>query len=286
MLSAMADEDGGTPDPAQAFAALMSGAAQAADPGGAEPWLNADGTHKYGSHADGSPKKALGRPRKPPPVEELKAAKAASDEQAQAAGGGQDRPEDRAPARLKGKRPQAAPGEPGKPDGVPQHRPGVITKGVNRLYKRAGKIVKAMDRDIGIAIIESTKNTDDEGGDDSVGAAWEEVCRTNPRIRKFILRIIAGGAWGQLVMAHAPILMAVIMKDGIRKHIPFMKLIEALAEPDEDASDGEKAEALKPEDLGQMMDLAQGMMAKLGMGMPPAPAAGGRRAAPAPAEVT
>ena len=284
----MADEDGGTPDPAQAFAALMSGAAQAADPG--EPWLNADGTHKYGSHPNGEPKKALGRPRKPPPVEELKAARVAADEQAQAAGGVQDRPEDRAPARLKGKRPQAAPGEPGKPDGVPQHRPGVITKGVNKLYRRAGKFIRALDREVGQAFIEAASNTADvDGEDDSVGAAWDEVCRTNPRIRRFVLKVIAGGAWGSLMWAHSPIFLAIALK--LFKDNPGLlgKLIRAMAEPDEDASDGEKAEALTPGDLEQMMGMVGPMMAKMGMAMPaaPAPAAGGRRAAPAPAaEVT
>jgi hypothetical protein len=126
-------------------------------------------------------------------------------------------------------------------------------------------IAVPMDPDIGTAIIESTRSTDEDGGDDSVGAAWEELARANPRIRGMLLRLIAGGAWGQLLMAHAPILLAVIMKDGIRKHIPFVKLLEALAEPDEDGQAaagglGGLLAGMTPEDMQQMAAMAQGLM--------------------------
>jgi len=196
--------------------------------------------------------------RKSPSVDELKAARAERD----AAGPAEPPGEDRAPSRGRHRgRPKPAEDEPGAP---PHYTPGVITKGVNRLYRRTGKIVRAMDRDIGIAIIEATKNTAAEGEpDDSVGAAWDEVCRTNPRIRAWVLKVIAGGAWGQLLMAHAPIFLAIVMKDGIRKHIPFVKLLEAAAEADEEATDAEKAEALTPGDLSQLMNLAQGLMGQM-----------------------
>jgi hypothetical protein len=265
----MADEEG--TDPGQAFAALMSGAAKQAAPDAGEApfgWMTDPDT------GERRPKKALGRPRTSPSLDKLKAAKAEKEAAAQAAGEPVEPPEDRPPARTRRKHRSRGSDSPEKAEAeVPQHRPGVITKGVNRLYRKAGKIVKAMDRDIGIAIIESTKNTDEEGGDDSVGAAWEEVCRTNPRIRKFMLRLIAGGAWGQLLMAHAPILLAIIMKDSISKHIPFMKLLSALAEPDDDAPAEDKENALTKDDLQQMMATAQGLMATMGANA----AAGGRR---------
>jgi hypothetical protein len=271
------------PDPGRQFAELMSGAAAAAAPP-ADPEAPFGWTTDLAT-GERRPKKAAGRPRKSPTIDELKASReegqaAASSSDVDNVAAGQD---DRPPSKRRRRKRDPAAGAAAGDDagGASQHRPGVITKGVNKLYRRAGKIVKAMDRDIGIAIIESTRNTDEDGGDDSVGAAWEEVCRTNPRIRRFVLRCIAGGAWGQLVMAHAPIAMAIGMKDGIRKHIPFARLIEALAEPDEDATPAEKDQAMTPADVSQMMDLAAGMMAKMGMGMP-APAAGGRRG-PAPA---
>lgn len=264
---------------------MMSGAAKLAD--APPPAGGNDSEAPFGWTIDREtgerrPKRAGGRPRKSPPLEDLKASHDASAPQ-----DGQERPQgDRAP----GKPSRGSRRLPADAEGFPQHRPGVITKGVNKLYRRAGKIVAAMDSDIGTAIIASTRNTAGENEpDDSVGAAWDEVARTNPRIRRFLLRAIAGGAWGQLVMAHAPIIMAIIMKDGIRRHIPFMSLLEAMAEPDETASPQEKAAALTPDDMNQMMGMASQMMKNMGMAMPPmAPATMGspaqNRRAPAEAD--
>ncbi len=263
----MADEDG--QDPGRDFAALMSGAAQAAAPADVEAPYGFTIDRETGEHR---PKKTAGRPRKPPGLDDLKAAKAESETSGPAA----PAPEDRAPS--KGKRTRRAGRTAGAPKDdapVPQHRPGQITKGVNRLYRRAGKIVRAMDRDIGVAILESARDDDEE----SVGAAWEELARTNPRIRAFLLRCIGGGAWGALIMAHMPIFLAIVMKDGIRKHVPFMKLIESMAEPDETATDQEKSEALNPDDLKSMMGMAQQMMASMGGRVAPPGAASERSAA-------
>lgn len=159
---------------------------------------------------------------------------------------------------------------------MPAYKPGVITKGVNRLYRKAGKIVRAMDADIGEAIIQSARNTADDGElDDSVGAAWEELARTNPRIRRFVMKCISGGAWGQLIMAHAPIAMAIMMKPAILKHIPFAGLVQSVAEPDEDTPEGEGGlpGGMTADDAQQMADLAQQQMAKMGMSVPPEVAA-------------
>lgn len=256
----MAETD--TADPAAAFAGLMSSAADAAGPADGE-----DAPYGYTTDPDGTrrPKKAAGRPRRSPSVDELKADR----DQAPPA---EPPPGDRAPARERKRGRRRGPAEPKQEaEGTPQHRPGVITKGVNRLYRRAGKIVRAMDRDIGIAIIESARNTAEDGEpDDSVGAAWDELARTNPRIRRFLLKMIAGGAWGQVLMAHAPILLAIVMKDGIAKHIPFMKLITAMADDDDEAqAEGEihvpggLFAGMKPEDMQQMAEMGQQMMTQM-----------------------
>jgi hypothetical protein len=165
-----------------------------------------------------------------------------------------------APATVKAVKPEDAPGPdedvapgarrepPGKrrshhkqdvkPVGMPP--PGRITKGVNKLYRRAGKMVRAVDDGIGDAFILAATNTADPGdGDDSVGAAWEEVARTNPRVRAALVRLLAGGAYGALLEAHLPIVAAIVIKERIRKHIPFGKLLASMAEPDEDTPPGQ-----------------------------------------------
>lgn len=136
---------------------------------------------------------------------------------------------------------------------VPRWKAGVISKGMAKLYRRTGKILKAIDRDIGIAVIESA---------DDCGEAWDDLARTNPRIRAALLKMITGGSWASLLWAHAPIFMAIAMKDGIRKHIPFMRFVETMFEPDENGT-SEMSEALgglQPGDVNQMMGFAQGLM--------------------------
>lgn len=239
-----------TTDPAADFASLMNKAAESAAPQAEEA------PYGYTTDPDGTrrPKKTPGRPRKSPTVEELRAQKEAAAETAEPAG---DRPPD-SRRRLRARRDGS--GEPKKPEPVVQFREGVIAKGINRTYRKAGKLIKVADADVGQALIDITRKDDDD--DVTVGEAWEEIARTNPRIRKFLMRMISGGAWGQLFMCHSPVLMAILMKDAIRKRVPFMKLLDAFLTPDEEGqapADGTVAEGLTSADMGQMMAMAQAM---------------------------
>jgi hypothetical protein len=247
-----------TLDPAAGFAALMSKAAEQAGPAEEAPF----GYTRDEATGELRPKKAQGRPRKSPTLDELKAQKEAAAAETAAAA----KPEDRAPSARRPHRRTRGEPEADKPKPpVVQFREGVIAKGVNRLYRKAGKMVRVMDRDVGQALIDITrKDTLDDGTPDpedvTVGEAWEEIARTNPRIRAFLMKIIAGGAWGQLFACHAPVLLAVLMKDAIRKRIPFAKLFEAFLDGGEDGeapADGTVAEGLTMPDMGQMMAMAQ-----------------------------
>jgi hypothetical protein len=248
MSKSAADVSG---DVASGFAALMSKAAgEAGGPADEAPF-------GYTTDPDGTvrPKKTAGRPRRQPTLEELKAEREAAPPADAPAG-------DRAPSarRIHRRKGNDEPDTPKPP--IPQHRDGVITKGVNRLYRRTGKMVRVMDRDVGQALIDITVKDDDE--DVTVGEAWEELARTNPRVRAFLLKIIAGGAVGQVLMAHAPVLLAILMKDAIRRHIPFMKLMEAFLTGDDEPggdgtapADGTVVEGLTMPDMQQMMAMAQ-----------------------------
>lgn len=259
----------GDGDPVAAFASLMNSAAEQADTEAAEAPF---GYTKDAESGEMRPKKVAGRPRKPPSLDELKAEQAPADDgQGTPAAG---KPADRAPEAARRRRGKDAEAKPAAP--VPAYKAGVIATGVNRLYRRAGKIVRAMDADIGEAIIQAARNTADDGEpDDSVGAAWDELAKTNPRVRKFLLKIIAGGAWGQLVMAHAPIAMAIVMKPAILRIIPFSRLIESMAEPDEDTApdEGGLPGGMTAADAAQMAALAQQQIARMGLSVPPEVAA-------------
>jgi len=244
-------------DPLAGFAALMGAAGQEA-----KPVSDADEA-PYGWTRDEStgemrPKKSPGRPRKSPSLDDLKARK-----EADAAAEAESPTVDRPPAAPKGRRRSraskgASPDRPAPP--VPQHlrSEGAIAKGVNQLYRKAGKLVRVMDQDVGQALIDITRAEDPE--DVTVGDAWEQLARTNPQVKAFLMRALAGGAWSGLVAVHAPVFMALLMKDAIRKRIPFGKLLMAAV----DDSDGDEAPAaggpldgLRPEDMQQMMAMAQ-----------------------------
>lgn len=167
-------------------------------------------------------------------------------------------------------------------------RAGPIAKGVNKIYKKAGKIIGIWDKQIGKALILCTQKDDED--DTTVGEAWEELARVNPRIRGFLERLIQGGAWTGLFYAHMPFLLAVMMKDSIRSRVPLAGLLTSLmADKDEDQDDedgtglpgplGQLMGDLGPADMAQMMQMAQGMMAGLAQQMPRQPEAPARETA-------
>lgn len=187
-----------------------------------------DGDAPYGWTRDREtgevrPKKRPGRPKVPPGPDEITAGPPVA------------RADDRPPGkghRHGGHAPAAD---------VPMPKGGVIAAGVNKLYRRAGKIVRAFDEEMGEAFIACTRRSDDPDDADelTVGEAWENLCKTNPRVRRAVLRAIAGGAAGDLIMAHAPIGVAFMMKPLVQKLLPLGRLVESMAEPDEDTPDGE-----------------------------------------------
>jgi hypothetical protein len=199
-------------------------------------------------------------------------------EELQALGGLSEASEDTAPgAPPKGKR-----RAPKTVEQLPPFRAGVIAKGVNKLYRKAGRILRLFDYDIGTAVIASaTKQPDDDDDEDTtVGEAWEAVAKNNPRIRAFLLKLMAGGAWSALLTAHLPIFMAIAMKESVRQRIPFLQLAETLLtdEPEGEAAGdavpsglAQMMGGINPDDMAQMMAMAQGFMGQMANGIPRPP---------------
>lgn len=281
-----------TADPGQAFAELMSGAAQQA-----APPVDPEAPFGYTKDAvtgEMRPKKAPGRPRKSPSLDELKSEREAQPEAAQAPPEPDRAPDARRGRRRGGRKPPAA----AQPD--PGYQPGRIAHGMNKLYRRVGRIIAVADAELGQAFKDVTQKEDEY--DLTVGEAWEELARTNPRVRRFLTKLIAGGAWGQLAMAHAPIALALLMKPAVYNHLPFARLLAALAASDaEDQDQGERGPGpdegaaatpapgggpldglgLQPGDVEQMMGFAQGLAAKIGSHAHHPPPSRGPSTAPA-----
>jgi hypothetical protein len=242
----------------------MSGAAQEAAPGN-----GADPEAPYGYTEDSRtgerrPKKSPGRPRKSPSLEDLKAAKEAEPAPDDRRDG------DRAPLPPKGRRGRrAAESHPRPAAAVPQkyRAEGSIAKGINQLYRRIGRVAKALGMtDFGEALILITRAEDPE--DMTVGDAWERLCQTNPRIKAFWLRMLSGGAVGEVVAAHLPVFAVILSADWVRRRVPIMRLATAMVAEDEtEAPETPAAEdspvvdtpfgPMRQADVEQMMAMAQ-----------------------------
>lgn len=182
-----------------------------------------------------------------------------------------ERGEDRTPGSGPRRKTRRASAPAAEPADVPAFRAGPIATGMNRLYVRAGKILRALDWDIGTAVIAMTRKESED--DVSIGEAWEEFARVYPKHRVWILKLIQGGAAGQLLMAHAPLFLAIIMKDSIRRHLPLARLWSAWLDgeeaqvPTESGSGPGMADlssmfaGMSAQDMGDAYQFAQGLMA-------------------------
>lgn len=175
---------------------------------------------------------------------------------------GEDRPPAPRGKKARGKTSAKTANE-GQAAAAPPFRAGPIATGMNKLYARAGKILRVIDHDIGTAMIVVTRKESDD--DTTVGEAWEELARTNPRIRAFLYKMVEGGAWSGVFMAHAPIFMAFLMKEGIRRRLPFQRLLSSLLDPDENGPSevSDMLGGVQGVDMQQMMNAAMDMMANL-----------------------
>lgn len=194
---------------------------------------------------------------------------------------------DMVPGQFKREEPRRR-GRPPRPEPEPvaPFRAGPIAKGVNRLYRKAGKILSVWDAEIGRAVVECTrKDIDPDTGepdaeDITVGEAWEEIARVNPRIRHLLLKLIEGGAWGQLFMAHSPILLAILMKESVIRRLPMGRLLAAFMNDSEDGDTWEEGgPAAAPSVADLMANLTQQDIARA-MSMFNIPTPGGQWSGP------
>jgi hypothetical protein len=173
-----------------------------------------------------------------------------------------DRSEDRAPSsrksRSRGGRPRSDPPAAAVArEEVAPFRAGPIAKGMNKLYRRVGKLVSMADPMIGQAFIEITRKDDDD--DVTVGEAWEELARVNPRIRAALNKLLTGSGWGQLLMCHLPILLAVALRTGLLERLNLGALSSLIVD-DDTPDEFNPFAGLTEEDMAEAAALAARMM--------------------------
>lgn len=162
------------------------------------------------------------------------------------------------PARRRTGRRRTGLGAEKPPADVPPFKAGPIAKGMNRLYAKAGRLVRMANPMLGEAILSTTRKESDD--DETVGEAWEALAQVSPVWRARLLKLVTGGAAGRVLMAHLPILLAVLMLDPVQKRMPFGRILEVLLGGDDEPAPATSADTGPQPDFEQMMAMATQMM--------------------------
>jgi hypothetical protein len=81
------------------------------------------------------------------------------------------------------------------------YKAGVLVKPLTGFYETIGGIVLLADQTCGQAIINSAEEA---------AKSLDELARTNPKIRRILMRLLESGAITKVVIAHMPIILAVL----------------------------------------------------------------------------
>lgn len=79
------------------------------------------------------------------------------------------------------------------------------------VYVTAGMFITPLKPDAGYAIGNSAEEC---------ANAWFELAETNDNVRKTVLMLVEGGAWGRVMAAHLPIIMALIPANALPFNLP------------------------------------------------------------------
>jgi hypothetical protein len=93
-------------------------------------------------------------------------------------------------------------------------KPGPIARWVASRYRWIGGLLSVADPQCGNAMVMCA---------DAAGLAWQRMAKQNRQIRDIINRLMTSSATAELLMAHLPLLLAVLTH-----HVPaFRKLVES-----------------------------------------------------------
>lgn len=91
------------------------------------------------------------------------------------------------------------------PAPIPAYRSGMYAKPIELVYDQGGNLLSYVAYPVGIATRQQAA---------ACGSAWDKVAAQNPTVRKWLSKMTATGAWGELFAAHLPIFMTAMMVFG------------------------------------------------------------------------
>lgn len=95
---------------------------------------------------------------------------------------------------------------------TPTYRPGILVKPLRDLYVTVGTLVLPFNQPVGTAFIQNAE---------ACAKSLDNAAKTDKQIRRVLMLLITGSVWGEVIIAHMPIMMAlsVTLVPSIRKDL-------------------------------------------------------------------
>lgn len=98
---------------------------------------------------------------------------------------------------------------------TPPYRQGMFVKPLTQMYAMGGAALLPFDQKCGTVIMQSAE---------TCAQSLDTLAKTNPAIRRALSTLLETGAWGAVIAAHAPIIIAVSTH-----HVPIVQSVLAKA---------------------------------------------------------
>lgn len=82
---------------------------------------------------------------------------------------------------------------------ITDYRPGILVKPIRDLYTTVGTLLLPFNQPVGTAFIQNAE---------PCAKALDNAAKTDKQIRRVLMLMIQGSVWGELIIVHMPILMA------------------------------------------------------------------------------
>jgi len=84
-------------------------------------------------------------------------------------------------------------------DEIKEYRPGILVKPLRDMYVTVGTLVIPFNKAVGTAFIQNAE---------PCAKALDNAAKTDQQIRKVLMLLVQGSVWGEVIIAHMPIMMA------------------------------------------------------------------------------
>jgi hypothetical protein len=82
---------------------------------------------------------------------------------------------------------------------ITDYRPGILVKPLRDLYVTVGTLVLPFNQPVGTAFIQNAE---------PCAKALDNAAKTDKQIRRVLMLLVQGSVWGEIIIAHMPIMMA------------------------------------------------------------------------------